>query len=411
MTRHYNTQHFFRCVPKILLLRLLDKYSLSQEIDLETFRRAKQKELFEVWMKLPEAYRGIIESRFIEIFELSCLKGFHAILDEARWQMRFNPDLFNEFVSKLSALPNHYHRAISVYLDHEDCWKGATLFYHADTLSYWRKHKSLCKVQAAVDIISTGQLANLLSNFFHLEKGMGKNCIVETLRRGDLDYYFAYQEDYSQESIEYIGGRFGRRPHNPAFEIVFIYSQNEGSLAINIDADKKVVEKLILMFAQSILKLQELPLIKKNETIYELGPLLEESYKFTWDILSGIQSVGIRKLRLSSRIKKGDRITVEGEVNGEVSSIYGQIEKIGKAIPLHLYDVTQVELVVLMTISPDKPPKTKTIRISSPNSCSLKYDGIDQKLHHMLKASGIELIEVYECLDPEKAEELLEAVA
>jgi len=31
------------------------------------------------------------------------------------------------------------------YLDHNACWKSATRFYHADTLSYWRKRKNLPK--------------------------------------------------------------------------------------------------------------------------------------------------------------------------------------------------------------------------------------------------------------------------
>ena len=37
-----------------------------------------------------------------------------------------------------------------------------------------------------------------------------------------------------------------------------------------------------------------------------------------------------------------------------------------------------------------KPPKKVTIRITHPNSCSLKYDDLDLKLRDMLHASGIE---------------------
>jgi hypothetical protein len=38
----------------------------------------------------------------------------------------------------------------------------------------------------------------------------------------------------------------------------------------------------------------------------------------------------------------------------------------------------------------DKPPKKVTIRITYPNSCSLKYDEVGLKLRAMLEASGIE---------------------
>ena len=41
-------------------------------------------------------------------------------------------------------------------------------------------------------------------------------------------------------------------------------------------------------------------------------------------------------------------------------------------------------------VDADKPPKAVAIRITHPNSCSLKYDELDLKLRDMLNASGIE---------------------
>jgi hypothetical protein len=41
-------------------------------------------------------------------------------------------------------------------------------------------------------------------------------------------------------------------------------------------------------------------------------------------------------------------------------------------------------------VDAEKPPKSVTIRITHPNSCSLKYDELDLKLRDMLEASGIE---------------------
>lgn len=46
--------------------------------------------------------------------------------------------------------------------------------------------------------------------------------------------------------------------------------------------------------------------------------------------------------------------------------------------------------VVEVAVEPDKPSKSVTIRITHPNSCSLKYDDMDLKLREMLAASGIE---------------------
>ena len=51
-------------------------------------------------------------------------------------------------------------------------------------------------------------LADRIRNYFHRTEGRGKNCVVETFRRGELDYFFAYPEDYSQQSIEWVDGEF-----------------------------------------------------------------------------------------------------------------------------------------------------------------------------------------------------------
>ena len=102
----------------------------------------------------------------------------------------------------LSGLSNHYERAMITYLDHNILWRGATHFYHADTLSYWRKRKNFPNKPAAVEDASIQELATLIRNYFHHTEGRGKNCVVEPFRRRELDYFFAYPEDYSQESIE-----------------------------------------------------------------------------------------------------------------------------------------------------------------------------------------------------------------
>nr|VFK54570.1 MAG: hypothetical protein BECKTUN1418F_GA0071002_104618 [Candidatus Kentron sp. TUN]VFK56847.1 MAG: hypothetical protein BECKTUN1418E_GA0071001_104318 [Candidatus Kentron sp. TUN] len=54
--------------------------------------------------------------------------------------------------------------------------------------------------------------------------------MVEPLRRGDPDYFFAYPEDHSRQSVEWVNGEFDRHAHNPAFNVVFVYLQEEGTL-------------------------------------------------------------------------------------------------------------------------------------------------------------------------------------
>jgi hypothetical protein len=80
------------------------------------------------------------------------------------------------------------------------------------------------------------------------------------------------------------------------------------------------------------------------------------------------------------------------------------IEKVGRSIPLKLYNVTQVEIAAKVIMESDREPKSAAIRITYPNSCSLKYDDVDLKLRAMLVASGIELKEPTEGLNLDETE-------
>lgn len=390
MARHYTTKDFFRQMPNALLARFFQERDLLLEFDFIAMKESKPDALFVAWLDLSEEQRNKLDAEFRDIFEMSCEKGFKAIIDEAEWQLQDKPDLLSGFIETLSAQANHYCRAMLTYLDHKECWRGATRFYHADSLPYWRKRKNMGHQAAAVDDASIQKLANLIRHYFHHTEGRGNNCVVEPLRRGELDYFFAYPEDYSQQSIEWVDGEFGWRPHNPAFEVVYVYSQKDGTLDLNFRGSNKAIEPLQGMFANAILKMDELPPDPKDQRVYDLNPLRRKSFQFTYGVGSGIENVLVKKLRLSSRVRKGDRITLEADAMEDSDAIYKLLDKIGQSVPLHLFNVTQVELAASVITKPDKPAKSVTIRITYPNSCSLKYDEVELKLRDMLEASGIE---------------------
>ena len=399
MARHYSTRDFFRQMPNALLARYFQGRGLLGDLDFAAMTEAQPDALFSPWLTLPEPQRNEMDAEFREIFELSCEKGFAAIRDEAEWHLH-DPAARTAFVEKLAVLSNHYERAMLTFLDHRPFWKGASLFYHADSLPYWRKRKNLPHVRAAVDDVSVRELAGLIRTYFHHTEGRGNNCVVEAFRRGELDYFFAYPEDYSQQAIEWVDGQFGRRPHNPAFEVIYVYSQKEGTLDLNFRGSHKAIEPLQGMFATAILKLPELPPDPKDGRVYDLSPLRQKDFGFVFDAGSGIQNVTMKKLRLSSKVKKGDRITLEADATHNPDAVYELLAQVGKSLPLHLYNVTQVELAATVTTDAGKPPKAVTIRITHPNSCSLKYDELDLKLRDMLRASGIEPKETAQTTEP-----------
>ncbi len=402
MARHYSTKNFFRQMPNVLLARYFHRYGLFADIDFDVMKEGNTSVLFAAWLVLSDDQRNAMDAEFQDIFVMSCEKGFRAIIDEAPNQLRETPDAIKPFIEMLSALPSHYERAMITFLDHNTFWRGATRFYHADSLPYWRKRKNFPHQEAAVDEASIQQLAGLIRNYFHHTEGRGKNCVVEPFLRGDLDYFFAYPEDYSQQSIEWVNGEFDRRPHNPAFEVVYVYSKKEGSVDLNFRGSYKAIEPLQGMFATSILKLEELPPDPKDERVYDLSPLLQKNFDFTYSVGSGIEKVAVKKLRLSSRIKKGDRITLEADTSENPDAIYDLLDQVSKSMPLNMYNITQVGIAVSIVVAADKPAKLVTIRITHPNSCSLKYDELGLKLRDMLEASGIEPKELKETGEAEE---------
>jgi hypothetical protein len=398
--RHYSAKSFFRQIPNALLKRYFSEKGLLEDIDFSALPEFKPNILFSHWLNLAENQRSFINAEFRDIFELSCEKGFKAIIDEAQWHSRDNVDELSSLIKELASLSNHFERAMVTFLDHNRYWKGATRFHHADTLPYWRKRNHMRHQPAAVDPASINELADLIRKYFHHTEGRGNNCVIEPFRRGDLDYFFAYPEDYSQQSIEWVNGNFDKRPHNPAFEVVFVYSQKEGSLDLNFRGSSKAVEPLQSMFAQAILKLDELPPNPKDTRVYDLSPLLKKNFEFTYELGSGIQQVAVQKLRLSSRIKKGDRITLEADTADNRNAVYELMEKMKNAVPLHLYNITQAELAVRLSANGDKAPKVVKVRITHPNSCSLKYEEMDLKLRDMLSTSGLEPREINTAIEP-----------
>ena len=331
-----------------------------------------------------------MDTAFRDIAALSCEKGCRAILDEAAWHFATDRAAHAAFVEQLASLANHFARAMTTFLDHPACWRRAARFFYAEALPAWRKRTHLPHVPAAVDEASLKALAAGLSTYFRRTEGRGTHCVVEPVRRGTLDYFFAYPEDYAQHSVEWVDGQFGQRPHHPAFEVIYVYSQPDGTLDVNIRGARPAVEPLQGLFAATILKQPALAPDPTDERVYDLNALREPGFEFVYDSGSGIQDVAVTALRLASRVTTGDRLTLEADTIGHPTAIYDLIARLDPAGRFHLYRVTQVELAASVITDISQPPQRVTIRLTHPNACSLPYDDLGLTLRAMLHASGIE---------------------
>ncbi len=199
-----------------------------------------------------------------------------------------------------------------------------------------------------------------------------------------------------------MGGRSSlrRRPHNPAFEVIYVYSQKDGTLDLNFRGTNKAIEPLQGMFATEILKLSELPPDPSDERVYDLNPLRERGFQFVYERgqrhseRGSEEDSGFRQRLSRGTASRWKRIPPQG-----VKPSMTCWTEVGKSVRLRTYNVTQVELAALVAMKPDEKPKSVTVRITYPNSCSLKYDDVDLRLRQMLVDSGIEPREPTESLE------------
>ncbi len=386
MARQYNPQRFFRQAPNNLLARYFKEKGVLEEINFQELTETRIESVYEAWLALPEKERNEMEKDFRAIDFMATEGAVKAFLDEAAWHEE-------ELGPILSALKNHHDRAFWVFMNRPDYWRGAFQFHHADSIpaSYWRKRKNLPKKPALVEARDIARLEQAISRYFYHEEGKGKNCKVEPYRRNELDYFFAYPEDYTQASIEWIDNEFARPPRTPAFEVIFVYSQSNGTLDIFMRGVKKAIADLQRLFAETILKTGLGP-DEKDEKVYHLNPLKHRNFQFVFDPASGIEDVRVRKLRLSNMLKKNERIILEADPTYNPDAVYDLLDKIhNESMPLSEYNVTQVGLRVFFSPAPGSlKGKTRSLDISYPNSCNLRQDGRDLIIREMLAASGLE---------------------
>jgi len=232
----------------------------------------------------------------------------------------------------------------------------------------------------------TNALAKAISDFFYYKEGRGKNCVVEPYRRNQKEYLFAYPEDFAQSAVEWEGNTLKNKAHHPAFEIIFVYCEAEGSLDIYAPKNTKSLIDLQKMFALHILKVATLENGEIDKRVYELTPVVEASFEFKIEPASGIASVLVTRLRVN--LEQGDkrRITLEADAYKDSNAVYKLLDE----LKLPPYFVSQLTLKVTFEPVGNKRAKTRMVNITHPNSCALNYDGNDLKIRQMLAKSGLE---------------------
>jgi hypothetical protein len=146
--------------------------------------------------------------------------------------------------------------------------------------------------------------------------------------------------------VEWVSNSLSTRARHPAFEIIFVYCQAEGSLDIYAPRNTKYVSDLQQMFADAILKLDELDEFAAEQLVYELDALANRDFVFSYPPDSGIESVIVKRLRLALINHKKQRVTVEADTSQKPKAVYDLLDELN----LSLFYVTQIDVPCVMKV-------------------------------------------------------------
>jgi hypothetical protein len=386
VARQYSHTQFFRRVPNVLLRRYFqEKRDVLQEIDFGQLKEAEIDHIFKGFTDLPPEQQAEIEAEFQDIDNMACQGGVTALTDEAN----FHQD--QAFPEAIAEIDGFHGKVMWTFLEHPGYWAGATLFLHSDNISdsLWKKRNDLPHLTPHVETESTERLEHTISSYFYSKEGRGRNCKVEVFRRHGKEYFFAYPEDFAQSGVEWVRNQLSNRSRHPAFEIIFVYTQAEGSLDIYAPRNTKSVPQLQQIFADAILGMDELDEFGGDNRVYALDALANRGFLFQYPIDCGIEEVVVKKLRLSLIIGEKRRVIVESDPSPDTKAIYDLIEEL-KLPPFH---VTQAEIKVKFSPTPGIRSRARSFKISYPNWCALRHDGRDLIIRKMLIDSGLEPME------------------
>lgn len=383
LAKQFSPSQFFRKVPNTLLARFFQaRHGVLLDVPIETLEEAQIKPIFAAFTQITSDLRRKIDSECQSVEIMACQGGITALTDEAL----SHGDV--DFPRKVSELGGAHEIAMWAFLNYLNYWEGATLFFHADNIaeSFWKKRNDLPSLIAQTDQGALERLAKSISHFFNQKEGRGRNCEVDYLQRNHKQYFFAYPEDYAQLGVEWVSNALAAHSRNPAFEIIFVYCQQEGSLDIYAKRNTKYIHQLQQFFAKDILELDHLEPFNRNKLIYDLDPLALRGFQFQFDQGSGIESVSINRLRLTLKGGSNDKVTLDAKNKFNPKAIYDLLAN----LDLPPYYVNQAEIKVQFSPSPHTRSRIRRFCITYPDKCALGHDGRDGIIRQMLINSGIE---------------------
>jgi len=390
MVLHYSPKTFLRQTSNQLLQQCFAEQEALGDIPWDDVPEHQVEIVYDAWQALPTEQRVAIERRFEDAEELANEQGIRAIIEEGQFH---GLDLTVE----LEEFDSHRDKVMWVAINHPRVFEVAGIINRAHTLPlrYWRRRGGMPLDQPDVSEDAVSAFGHAIGAYYRQNQGRGHRCTVDAyLRVNRYHYFFAYPDDYADT---YLGhddeGHFIRRPQKPAFEVIFIFDPEDGTLDVFAQGGREIHEALQTIFCRSLLG-QEPPPELPHQHPYELNGLKSRDFGFPTEPEDGIELVRVRKLRLSVLGGSKRRITFEADPDAGPRDIYDMMDEYldRERLPDTLINVTQATLNFKFAHTGNGRQQTLTFDISFPNSSNLKSKREDLRMiaEKYLKRWGID---------------------
>jgi hypothetical protein len=323
VAHQYSPKTFLRQTSNTLLRECFAEKGALIDVPWDELAEHEIDGVYDNWQVLPDEERIAFERCFEDTEDLATEQGIKAIIEEGQFHGL-------DLAPVLEDIEGNRNKVMWVALHHPRVFEVAGIINGAHTLPqrHWRRRGGFPLDQPDVSPESIAAFAHAIGAYYRQNQGRGHRCTVDAyLRVNRFHYFFAYPDEYADTYLGYDDdGNFIRRPQKPAFEVVFIFDPQDGTIDIFAQGGKDVHEELQTIFCRSLLG-RELPPEMPHRHPYELNGLKSRDFRFPTDPEDGIEQVRVRKLRLSVLGGLKRRITLEGDPEAGPGDVYDMMDE------------------------------------------------------------------------------------
>lgn len=378
MAKSFDPRKVLKQIANPLLREFFSRRGELLDVPWDQITEHKIEPVFEGWQALPERQRLEVQVILRDINELADHRGMAVLAEEI---LGHAPELAEQFKAQASK-PD---KAMWMYLHLPERFLEAAMFARADALAagrHWKRRNSLPKIDLNVTHEMMTSLGEALTAFYGPKQMRGRCCkVVHYRRQGRSDYFFAYLDDYPDKHIVFDGDDNEPivRSDRYAFENVFVYNGDDGSMEVFAHGGQTVWEPLQLAFCKAVLGRDVDPADPLRPT-FKLDHLLKPDFPLAIETSDGIEEARITKMRVAPR-GSGGWVEIKADPKASPNDIYRKFERWLRTENVTAEGAKVLSASLALKFQHEGPGRSPTLRfdVSVPNSSNLKSKPDEQR--------------------------------